>query len=324
MRRAAIGRDPMLTARMAVTMTLVLALYLVAFAFPLWLASLGLLQLRWAAAIDGAFLLLLFFEYRALDVAVLRLTRARLVDRDEAPVLYETVERLCALADVPRPRLAVVDTDLPNAFAAGRRIESSTLVVTRGLVRELEPAEVEAVLAHELSHLVNRDSAVMTFAAFPSLTLWQGLSGASWRMWLFGLPFMLAGLVLYAVCTGLMLTISRCREYAADRGAAELTGRPEHLMSALQKIAEGVARIPTADLRDVGRVSAFFTVPTRLPSTHPPLERRLDRLAELARGLGRPLPPSAALAGRGSPLVLGAFAFAVVFAVTLLAGIRLL
>ncbi|MBD0328768.1 MAG: M48 family metalloprotease [Thermoleophilia bacterium] len=169
----------------------------------------------------------------------------------------------------------------------------------------------------------------MTFAAFPALTLREALASARLRVWIFGLPFMLLGCLLYGLALASMLVVSRCREYAADRGAVLLTGAPEQLMSALQKIAGSIARIPSADLRRVERMSAFFVVPTKLRSlTHPPLEKRLERLSALARELGRgdapPVPLPAAVAGSGSRLLPGLVAFAVAFPLFVALGLLVL
>jgi heat shock protein HtpX len=329
MKRSACGRDFALSARMAVTMTLLGLLYLAVLAAPLWLLSGGFLPARYALGLDGLLLLLLGLQYLSLDRVALAASRARIVDRDRAPEFHAAVERLCALADLPKPRLAVVWSDVPNAFATGRNPTRSTVVVTRGLIKQLEAPEVQAVLAHELSHVANRDGAVMTFASFPALTLREALGSARLRVWLFALPFMLLGYLLYLISTGLMLSISRCREYAADRGSVLITGTPEHLMSALQKIAGSVARIPERDLREVQSMSAFFIIPTKLRGySHPPLTKRLARLAEMARELGHSEPPVASVAGvvpaRTTNALIGLGTFAVVFALVMLVGMRFL
>jgi heat shock protein HtpX len=214
---------------------------------------------------------------------------------------------------------------VPNAFATGRDPARSTIAITRGLVAELEPPEVEAVLAHELAHVVNRDGAVMTVASFPALTLGEVIRGAPWKMWVFGLPLMVLACLGYALSLGLMLTVSRCREYTADRGAAMLTGAPEQLMSALQKIAGRMPQIPEQDMRSVAAMSAFFILPTKLRSlTHPPLDKRLARLASLARELGRPdVPVAAAMTtrrARRADLLAALVTFFAVFAVVVLVG----
>jgi heat shock protein HtpX len=289
MQRKLCRRDMRLSAAMVIALLVLAALYAVALAIPLWLQSLGLLSWLWALTLDAVLLFLLGAQYWSLDSAALRASSARLVTREEAPRLHEAVERLAALADMPKPRLAVVDTAVPDAFACGRDPRHSTVVITRGLVDALEPAEIEAVLAHELAHVVNRDGAVMTVASFPALTLRAAIDDASLKMWLLGFPLMVLACAAYAVSTGLMVTVSRCREYAADRSAAMLTGTPEQLMSALQKIAGRMHAIPGDDLRAVASMSALFIVPTRIRAlTHPPLSKRLERLMEISRELGKP------------------------------------
>jgi heat shock protein HtpX len=326
MERKAPGRDPLLSAAIVVAMLLLVALYLGALALPLWLHSAHLLPLLWALVSDAVILGLFGFQYRSLDWAALRASRARFVSAAEAPMLHAVVERLCGVAALPKPRLAVVDTDIPDAFAAGRNPARSTIAITRGLVARLEPAEIEGVIAHELAHVANRDGAVMTVASFPALSLREGLSEAPWRVWIFGLPLMLVACLAYAFSAALMLTVSLCREYSADRGAAIITGAPEQLMSALQKIAGAMPEIPEEDLRRVASMTAFFIVPPRLRSlTHPPLERRLERLSAMSRELGTPAIPASIAApepSRGSRLnpLLGAATFVVVFAFVVVVG----
>lgn len=321
MKRKVVGRDLTLSAAMGVAMLLLGVLYVAALAYPLFLHWIGLFELGWALLIDIVILVLFGLQFRSLDWAALRASRARFVSPAEAPELHATIERLCGLAELPKPRVAVVDSDVPDAFATGRDPARSTVAVTTGLLDRLEPRELDAVLAHELTHVANRDGAVMTVASFPALTLHEVLSKASWKWWTFGLPLMVWPCLAYGTSTGLMLTVSRCREYAADRGATIITGTPEHLMSALQKIAGAMPRIPEADLRAVAAMSAFFIVPPNLRSlTHPSLERRLERLAEMARELGEPVAPAAALPRRSrrANLLLGIGTFAVVFAAILL------
>jgi heat shock protein HtpX len=200
-----------------------------------------------------------------------------------------------------------VPTDVPNAFATGRSPRHSAVAVTRGLWERLEPREVEGVLAHELAHIAHRDVLIMTLASFFSM-----VAGMVVRFGMFGgmgrsrdnqgaagafAIMLVVSLVTYALSWLLIMAISRYREFAADRGAALVTGAPENLMSALQKIASGIAQIPQRDLREVERMNAFFIVPTnwrqaagQLFMTHPPLEKRLERLAAIAQEMGRPVP----------------------------------
>jgi heat shock protein HtpX len=218
------------------------------------------------------------------------------------------IERLCAMADLPKPRVAVIDTDIPNAFATGRSPKHAAVAVTTGLWRRLERHEVEGVLAHELSHIANRDVLIMTLASFFAMLaglltrfgLYGGMFGGGRRDDSGGVPIwlivFLVSLLTYFISYLLIRAISRYREYAADRGSALITGAPENLMSALQKIASGIMQIPQQDLRQVETMNAFFIVPTSVKSTaaelfatHPPLEKRLARLAEIAREMGKPV-----------------------------------
>jgi heat shock protein HtpX len=250
------------------------------------------------------------FQYWTSDKLALKASGARIVSADEAPELHATVDRLCAMADLPKPRVAIIDTDVPNAFATGRSPKHAAVAVTRGLWERLEPREIEGVLAHELSHIANRDVLVMTVASFFAMLaamltrigLYSGMFGGfggnrdnnnQVPVWLI---IFLVSLVTYAISFILLQLISRYREYAADRGSALITGAPEHLMSALQKIASDMLRIPQRDLREVSGMNAFFIVPTNwkqnlgeLMMSHPPLEKRLAALERIAREMGRPV-----------------------------------
>jgi|GraSoiStandDraft_12_1057312.scaffolds.fasta_scaffold02178_6 heat shock protein HtpX len=223
----------------------------------------------------------------------LRAVHAESIGPDEHPELHRILDRLCGLADVPKPELALVHTDAANSFATGFTPGTSTIAVTQGLLDQLEPEELEAVLAHELSHVVNRDGAVMTFAAIPA-TASAAVSHrfkARWFIFWIGVWWLVVLLKLYAAFTStLMLILSRYREYAADRGAAVLTGAPEQLMSALQKIS-GPA-IPSTDLRALDGVGCFCIVDSSGRPTHPPVDARLAKLADLARGMGHQPPPT--------------------------------
>jgi heat shock protein HtpX len=250
-----------------------------------------------------------FFQYFTSDKLALAASGAKVVERDQAPELHDMVERLCAMADLPKPRVAIIDTDVPNAFATGRSPKHAAVAVTRGLWQRLEPREVEGVLAHELSHIANRDVLIMTVASFFAMLaglltrfgFYGGLFGGGGRgrdnnavpVWLIVL---LVSIVTYFLSQILILAISRYREFAADRGSALITGAPEHLMSALQKIASDMFRIPERDLRQVESMNAFFIIPTSVKSgartlfmTHPPLEKRIAALSEIAREMGRPV-----------------------------------
>jgi len=251
---------------------------------------------------------LAFFQYYTSDKLALKAAGAKIVDRDEAPELHELVERLCAMADLPKPKVAIVDTDVPNAFATGRSPKHAAVAVTSGLWRRLDKEEIEGVLAHELSHVANRDVLVMTLASFFAMLaalltrfgLYAGMFGGGNRnnnnstpVWLI---IFVASLLTYVISFILIRTISRYREYAADRGSALITGAPEYLMSALQKISSQMTMIPDRDLREVAGMNAFFIIPTSVKQRtaelfmdHPPLEKRLAALEKIAREMGRPV-----------------------------------
>jgi heat shock protein HtpX len=298
MKRKSFGRDRGLTFRMLFTGGLLGLLYVVFAAVLFSVLNVGLVPM--ILIVVG----LAVFQYYTSDKLALKASGAKIVERDEAPELHEMVERLCALADLPKPRVAVIDTDVPNAFATGRSPKHSAVAVTTGLWRRLEPREVEGVLAHELSHIGNRDVLVMTLASFFAtlaglLTRWGMFFGGG-RDRDGGVPVWLVvivvSIVTYLLSFILIRTLSRYREYAADRGAALVTGAPEYLMSALQKIASGMATIPQRDLREVEAMNAFFIVPVNVKSalgelfaTHPPLEKRIARLSEISREMGRPV-----------------------------------
>jgi heat shock protein HtpX len=249
---------------------------------------------------------LAFVQYFTSDKLALAASRAKVVTPEQAPELHAMVDRLCAMADLPKPRVAVIPSDVPNAFATGRNPKHAAVAVTEGLWKRLEPREIEGVLAHELSHVGNRDVAIMTIAGFFSMVasyvaqmaMWSGMfSGGDRRDG--GTPVylivMVVGILTYVISYVLILALSRYREFAADRGAALITGAPENLMSALQKIASNMTRIPQRDLREMQGMNAFYIVPTnwkqsagQLFLTHPPLEKRLERLAAIAAEMGRP------------------------------------
>jgi heat shock protein HtpX len=307
MKRKSFGRDAGLTLRMIFTSGLLGLLYV---GFAVALLYFAHLQL---APMIVIIVLIAGVQYWTSDKLALAASGAKIVSREEAPDLHAIVERLCAMADLPKPRIAVIPTDVPNAFATGRSPKHAAVAVTNGLWKRLEPQEIEAVLAHELSHIANRDVLIMTVASFFAMlaaliTRWGlyfgmfgGFGGGGNRnnnngnnqlpVWL--IVFVVAA-ITYAVSFILIRTISRYREYAADRGSALITGAPENLMSALQKIASGITQIPQKDLREVAGMNAFFIVPTNwrtqvgeLFMDHPPLEKRLAALSQIAREMGR-------------------------------------
>jgi heat shock protein HtpX len=307
-KRKTYGRDRGLTLRMLATGGLLGLLYVV-FAVVLFSAlNVGLAPMLVIVIGIAA------VQYYTSDKLALAASGAKIVTEQDAPELHAMVERLCAMAGLPKPRVAVVDTDVPNAFATGRNPKHAVIAVTTGLGRRLEPQEVEGVLAHELSHVANRDVLIMTVASFFAMLaamltrwglffgMWGGGFGGGNRnnnnnnqvpVWLI---VFVVSIVVYAISFVLIRTISRYREYAADRGSALITGAPEHLMSALQKISSGITQIPQRDLREVAGMNAFFIIPTNWKSQmsewmmdHPPLEKRLAALSEIAREMGRPV-----------------------------------
>jgi heat shock protein HtpX len=307
MKRKSFGRDAGLTLRMIFTSGLLGLLY-VGFAVALlYFAHLSL------APMLVIIVLIAGVQYWTSDKLALAASGAKIVSREEAPDLHAVVERLCAMADLPKPRIAVIPTEVPNAFATGRSPKHAAVAVTNGLWKRLEPQEIEAVLAHELSHIANRDVLIMTVASFFAMlaaliTRWGlyfgmfgGFGGGNRNnnnngnnqipVWLI---IFVAAAITYAVSFILIRTISRYREYAADRGSALITGAPENLMSALQKIASGITQIPQQDLREVAGMNAFFIVPTNwrnqvgeLFMDHPPLEKRIAALSQIAREMGK-------------------------------------
>jgi heat shock protein HtpX len=302
MKRRSYGRDAGLSLRIVLTTTLLGLLYVV-FAVVLFeVLNVGLVPMLLIVVA------LAFFQYYTSDKLALRAAGAKIVEPHEAPQLHDMIERLCAMADLPKPRVAIIDTDVPNAFATGRSPKHAAVAVTRGLWQRLEPQEVEGVLAHELSHVANRDVLIMTVASFFAMLaglltrfgLYSGMFGGgrsrdnnSVPVWLIVL---IVSVVTYFLSQILILAISRYREFAADRGSALITGAPEHLMSALQKISSDMFRIPQRDLREVEGMNAFFIIPANVKGsinslfmTHPPLEKRLAALAEIAREMGRPV-----------------------------------
>jgi heat shock protein HtpX len=297
MKRKAYGRDAGLTFRILLTGGLLGLLYVAFGAVLISFLNVGLVPML--VIIAG----IAVFQYYTSDKIALLASGAKVVERDQAPELHDMIERLCALADLPKPKVAVIDTEVPNAFATGRNPKNSAVAVTTGLWNRLEPREVEGVLAHELSHIANRDVLIMTLAGFFAMVAglvmrWGFFFGGGGNRDRGGAPAWLiifvVSVVTYVLSYVLIRTISRYREYAADRGAALITGAPENLMSALQKIASRMTQIPQRDLREVEAMNAFFIIPTNVKSslgelfsTHPPLEKRLRNLEKVAREMGK-------------------------------------
>lgn len=297
-------KDPGLVVRMVFTMFL-LGLVYVGFVVALVAVHLPLVTVLVIVLAFGV--AQLFFADRLALAAM----GGSIVSAEEAPDLHGVVERLCALADQPKPRLAISQSDIPNAFATGRSPKTSVLCVTTGLLCRLDPAELEGVLAHELSHVVHRDVVVMTIASFIGIVAGLVTRGAYWAEALGGggygrrnnqdqssggiLLVMLVSAVTYAISFVLIRTLSRYRELAADRSGAILTGRPSALASALVKVSGEMARIPTQDLRAAEHMNAFFFAPalargfsfSSLVATHPSLKHRLAQLSQLEEDLGK-------------------------------------
>jgi len=302
MKREIYGRDRGLTTRMFFTSFMLGLLYVTFAAVLLWL-------------LHGAWFIVLvlvgglaIFQYFSSDKLALRASGAKVIERSDAPELFDTVERLAAMAELPMPRVAIVDTDVPNAFATGRDPKHAVVAVTTGLMRRLDQPEIEGVLAHELTHVKNRDVRTMTLASFFAMVaalitrfaFYGSLFGGGRSRDNNGPPIwlilLLVSWITYIISWILIRTISRYREYAADRGSAVITGAPEYLMSALQKISSQMALIPQRDLREVQGMNAFFIIPAGVKQAtaelfmdHPPLEKRLAALAEIAREMGRPV-----------------------------------
>lgn len=291
--------DPGLTARMGGTMFVLFLLYVVLMGVLIWVGLSTWLVLAIAGGSAWA-------QWYFSDRVALFSMGARVVTPEQAPQLHAIVDRLCALADMPKPTVAIANTDMPNAFATGRSENRAVVCVTTGLLRRLDGEELEGVLSHELAHVAHRDVLVMTIASFVGV-----LAGLLTRSWMWGgmfrrrdsdsngamafLIIMAVSILVYAVSFLLTRMLSRYRELSADRTGALLTGRPGALARALQKITGDMARIPTRDLREKEGLNAFFIAPafggdqslSSLLSTHPPLEKRLEQLARISAQLGQ-------------------------------------
>ncbi|MDP4676116.1 MAG: zinc metalloprotease HtpX [Actinomycetes bacterium] len=300
MARTRFGTDRGLTARMVGTLFGLGLMYVILGGLLLALGFNGFLVL---GLIGGLF----FAQWWFSDSLALSSMRAHEVTLEQAPQLHAMVDRLCALADMEKPRIAIADSDVPNAFATGRTTKRSVVVVTTGLLRRLDQEELEGVLAHELSHVAHRDVLVMTIASFTAILAGFMVRSAMWGSMmrdrrdnntaLIFFAVMAVSILVYAISWLLIRALSRYREMGADRGAAYMTGKPSALASALQKISGEMASIPNADLRRMESVSAFAFAPAfskrsngfgleSLMSTHPSLEKRLAQLAKISTDLG--------------------------------------
>lgn len=309
MRQRSYGRDSGLTFRMAFTMLMLAGL---------WVLFIGLLFAAGVSAwlILGFAVFGAFFQYFMSEKLVMLSTGAKEVSAQDEPWLHATIERLAQMAEIPKPkRIAVMETHVPNAFATGRNPKNAVVAVTRGLLNRLNEREVEAVLAHELAHVKNRDVAVMTWASLIviaagymlQMLFWMSLfggfgfgggdddEGGGGGLWLIMLAVYLGTIAIYFLAQLLTMALSRYREYAADRSGAIITGAPMQLASALAKITDDMYRIPDRDLRDVQHANAFMFAPAisgrevaRLLSSHPPTEKRIERLQSMQREMERP------------------------------------
>jgi len=307
--------DRGLQARMGLTMFLlgiVFVAFVIALVFILAAFKVGAGAIIFFAVLLGGGLTFgsLFWS----DKIALRASGAQEVTPEQAPKLHGIVDRLCALADMPKPRVAIAQTDMPNAFATGRNTQNAVLCVTTGLMRRLDDKELEGVIAHEMSHVAHKDVVVMTIASFLGI-----VAGLLVRFAFYGELFgggrrggggnnnnggalpvllivMLVSVVVYAISFLLIRLLSRYRELAADRAGALLTGQPSALASALTKVSGAMSAIPTKDLREAQALNAFYFAPafkadtmtlSTIFSTHPSLERRLQQLSEISAQLGK-------------------------------------
>ncbi len=319
MARTRYATDRGLIARMGATM------FLLGLVFTAFIIAIVLLLTRFTTVSNGGIIFIAvllgvgisFASYYWSDKIALSTAGARLVSPQQAPHLHGIIDRLCALADMPKPKVAIAPTALPNAFATGRSSKVAVVCVTQGLLDRLDDSELEGVLAHEMSHVAHKDVAVMTIASFLGIVAalmvrfgfyselfgggggrGRGGRGGDQNALPVALVMMLVGMVVYAISFLLIRMLSRYRELSADRSGALLTGQPSALASALVKVSGEMARIPTRDLRAAEPLNAFFFAPalaarrgemslSTLFSTHPPLQKRLRELEKIAKQLGR-------------------------------------
>ncbi|MDP6454542.1 MAG: zinc metalloprotease HtpX [SAR202 cluster bacterium] len=308
MRQPNYGKDTGLTLRIMFTMFML---------GIVWVVFMGLLF--WAGIpwffIMGFAVVGVLFQYFSSEKIVLMTTGAREVSPEEEPWLHSTVERLAQMADMPKPgKIAIMETHVPNAFATGRSPNHAIVAVSRGLLSRLDQREIEAVLGHELTHVKNRDVAVMTWASLIviaagyllQMMFWMSLFGGfggrdrregGGNMMMIMLAVYVGTWAIYLIAQVLIMALSRYREFAADRGGAMLTGAPMQLASALSKISNDMYRIPEQDLRNVEHANAFMFVPAlkgnnvaKLLSSHPTTEKRIEKLQEMQREMDRGFP----------------------------------
>lgn len=287
-------RDLGLQGRMIFTMFLLAVVYLFFLAFLSYYGTPPIFMMLFV----GSFMAIQYFYS---DKLVLWSTGAHIVSESEAPQLHGMITRLCAIADLPKPKVAIVRTEVPNAFATGRNQNNAVVAVTTGIMDKLSAAELEAVLAHELTHVKNRDMAIMTIASFISTLafyfvryiLYFGSMGEDRKRDGGGIILVwLVSIVVWIVSFILTRTLSRYREYAADRGSAIITGQPSDLASALMKISGIMSKVPSEDLRKVEGMNAFFIIPAisgssimDIFSTHPSVEKRIAKLEKMQQDM---------------------------------------
>jgi heat shock protein HtpX len=294
-RKTSFGRDPGLQARMVLTLFLLGLVYAVLIGV-LFAAGAGAVTI---AVIAGVLFLIQYFTSDKIALASMGAHVVSPGDSPEAQLMHGIIERLCIQANLPKPRVAIADTSMPNAFAVGRSPKTATVCATTGLLRLLSPSELEAVLGHELTHVANRDVMVITLASFFASIAAFIVQMGFWFGGMFGgddedggpsaIVVILVSAVVYVISWLLLQALSRYREFAADRGSAIITGRPSALISALMKISGNMQQIPQQDLRAASsELAAFYIFPPKakqtvasLFSTHPPLEARVKRLQRL-------------------------------------------
>lgn len=288
-------RDNGLTIRMILSFA-ILALLFVVFLSVLAYVGLGIIPITIIAS------LMVLAQWYFSDKIVLWMSRAKVVTRDQFPKLHDMVERIVARNNLPKPKIAVIDTNMPNAFATGKSKKSSIVAVTTGLMDTLDdPEELESVIAHELTHIRNRDAVVLTLVSVLPTIAWYlvqfGFYGGLYGGMGYGRDRNNGGIMIIVIVVAVLVfvisflivrAISRYREFSADRGAAQMTGKPVKLANALMKISGSMRRVPTKDLRQVEGLNAFFIIPAisgstigNLFSTHPPTEKRVQKLMEM-------------------------------------------
>ncbi|MCD5425836.1 MAG: zinc metalloprotease HtpX [Methanosarcinaceae archaeon] len=284
------NKDYGLQFRMIFTMFLLAAVYLF---FLIFLSTVMGVGTHILIAFMGIFL---FVQFYYSDKIALKSMGAKIVTEQEEPHLHKMISRLCAIADLSKPKIAIMQSSIPNAFATGRNEKNAVVAVTTALINKLNKSELEAVLAHELSHIKNKDMVIITIASFLSTVafflvrnmLFFGMGGRNSKGGGAMIAIWVVSLIVWVVSFILIRTLSRYREFSADKGASIITGNPSHLASALMKISGVMDRVPSQDLRKAEGMNAFFIIPAmnkqsimNLFSTHPTVEARVKALSRL-------------------------------------------